>query len=57
MLDIEITNSLGQYVYSSSINYSKNQEVAIDVSDYSKGIYQVNLITNSEIQSKLVVVN
>jgi hypothetical protein len=57
ILDIEITNSLGQYVHSSSINYSTNQEFSIDVSDYAKGIYQVSLMTANDMKSKLIVVN
>jgi hypothetical protein len=57
VFNVEVMNSLGQYVYSIKFDYSESEENYIDMSAYSKGIYQVNIVTNNNIQSKLIVVN
>ncbi|MBS1650998.1 MAG: T9SS type A sorting domain-containing protein [Bacteroidetes bacterium] len=45
---IEICNSLGQVIFSTSIK-AENQMQKIDISEFTKGVYFINLITNNKI--------
>ena len=56
-VNIQVVNGLGQLIQSN--NYSVINgllQTSIDVSDYSKGIYQVNVVSNNSIVTKTIIV-
>jgi len=54
---IRITNLLGQQVYSANKNLSAgNSQLTIDITDFSEGIYIINVnVGNKQISQKLIV--
>ena len=46
-IELYISNSIGQTVYSESINLNRERIITINLNDFSEGIYFVNLITST----------
>ena len=46
-MEIYVSNSIGQTVYSESINSNRERIISINLNDFSEGIYFINLITSS----------
>ena len=46
-MELYVSNSIGQTVYSKSINSNRERIISINLNDFSEGIYFINLITSS----------
>jgi hypothetical protein len=46
-IELYVSNSIGQTVYSESINSNRERIITINLNDFSEGIYFVNLITST----------
>jgi len=46
-MELYVSNSIGQTVYSKSINSNRERIISINLKDFSEGIYFINLITSS----------
>jgi len=46
-MELYVSNSIGQTVYSESINSNRERIISINLNDFSEGIYFINLITTS----------
>ena len=46
-IELYVSNSIGQTVYSETINSNVERIITINLNDFSEGIYFVNLITNT----------
>ena len=46
-IELFLSNSIGQTVYSESINLTAERIITIDLNDFSEGVYFVNLITGT----------
>ena len=46
-IELYVSNSIGQTVYSETINSNVERIITINLNDLSEGIYFVNLITNT----------
>ena len=46
-MELYVSNSIGQTVYSESINSNRERIISINLNNFLEGIYFVNLITSS----------
>ena len=46
-IELYVSNSIGQTVYSETINSNRERIITINLNDFSEGIYFVNLITST----------
>jgi hypothetical protein len=47
-IEIRVVNSIGQEIYRERVEVEGNYTEQIDLSDYSKGIYNLTIKTNTE---------
>lgn len=55
-ITIEMLNAVGQVIYRRSMNNVIRENVNIDLSDFSNGVYQLSIISNNERTSRKVVI-
>ena len=46
-IELFVSNSIGQTVYSETINSNREKTITINLNDFSEGIYFVNLVTST----------
>ena len=56
LVQVKIANALGQIVLDRKIAYT-NEEIAIDIMDFTPGIYNIQLFNGSNILNKKIIIN